>query len=95
MHNDSQARIEAVDRMVIDIVNKDNPMGGHTLILSGDFRLILPVVKRGTKTDNINSCLKTLVMWKNIRLMKLIKNMRVFLSNNRNSHIRKSSIRYR
>ena len=60
--------LEAVDRMVRDIVKKDKPMGGQTLIISGDFRLILPVFKRGTKTDNINSCLKTSVMWKIIRL---------------------------
>ena len=79
--------LEAVDRMVRDIVNKDKPMGGHTLILSGDFRLILSVVKRGTKTDNINSYLKTSVMWKNIRSMKLTKNMRVFLSNNQDTAI--------
>ena len=77
--------LEAVDRTVRDIVNKDKSMGGHTLILSGDFRLILPVVKRGTKTDHINSCLKTSVILKNIRLMKLTKHMRIFLSNNQNT----------
>ena len=71
--------LEAVDRMVRYIVNKDKPMGGQTLILSGDFRQILPVVKRCTKTDHINSYLITSVMWKNIRLMKLTKNMRIFL----------------
>ena len=81
MNNDSQA----VDRMVRDIVNKDKPMEGQTLILSKDFRKILPVVKRGTKTDHINSFLKTSVMWTNIRLMKLTKNMRVFLSNNQDT----------
>ena len=77
--------LEAVDRMLRDIVNKDKPMGGLTLLLSGDFRQILTVVKRGTKTDHINSCLKTSVMWKNIRSMKLTKNMRVFLSINQDT----------
>ena len=77
--------LEAVDRMVRDIVNKDKLMGGQTLILSRDFRQILPVVKRGTKTHHINSCLKTSVMWKNIRVMKLTKNIRVFLSNNQDT----------
>ena len=77
--------LEAVDRMVRDIVNKDKPMEGHTLILCRDFKQILPVVKRGTKTDHINSCLKTSVMWKNIRLMKLTKKMRIFLSNNQDT----------
>ena len=71
--------LEAVYRMVRDIVNKYKPMGGQTLILSRDFLQILPVVKRCTKTDHINSCLKTSVMWKNIRLTK---NMRVFSQNN-------------
>ena len=81
----TQACIKAVDRMVREIVNKDKSMGGQTLILSRDFRQILPVVKRGTKTHHTNSCLKTSVMWKNIRVMKLIKNMRVFLSNNQDT----------
>ena len=71
--------------MVRDIVNKDKPMEGQRLILSRDFKQILPVVKRGTKTDHINSCLKTSVMWKNIRLIKVTKNMRVFLSNNQDT----------
>ena len=71
--------------MVRDIVNKDKPMEGQRLILSRDFKQILPVVKRGIKTDHINSCLKTSVMWKNIRLIKLTKNMRVFLSNNQDT----------
>ena len=44
MHNYSEA-LEAVDKMVRDIVNKDKPMEGHTLILSRDFKQILPVVK--------------------------------------------------
>ena len=79
--------LETVDRMVRDIVNKDKPIGGQTLIFSGDFRLILPLVKSGTKTDHImlrpiHSCLKTSVMWKNIRLTK---KMRVFLSNNQDT----------
>ena len=60
-------------------------MGGQILILIGDFRKILPVVKRDTKIDHINSFLKTSVMWKNIRLMKLTKNMRVLLSNNQDT----------
>ena len=60
-------------------------MGVQTLIFSGDFRQILLVVKIGTNIDHINSCLKTSVMWKNIRLMKLTKNMRVFLSNNQDT----------
>ena len=77
--------LEAVDRMVRNIVNKDKPMEGHTLILIRDFKQILPVVKRGTKTDHINSCLKTSVIWKNIRLMKLTKKMRIFLSNNQDT----------
>ena len=54
--------LEAVDIIVRYIVNKDKPMGGQTLIISSDFRQILPVVKRGTKTDHINSFLKTSVM---------------------------------
>ena len=78
--------------MVRDIVNKDKPMGGKTLILSRDFRQILPVIKRGAKTHHINSCLKTSVIWKNIRVMKLTKKIRVFLSNNQDTAIFKNHL---
>ena len=77
--------LEAVDRMLRDIVNYRKPMGGITLLLSGDFRQILPVVRRGTKADHINACLKTSILWKYIDKLTLKKNMRVYLSKNRDT----------
>ena len=77
--------LEAVDRMLRDIVNDRKPMGGITLLLSGDFRQILPVVRRGTKADHINACLKTSILWKYIEKLTLKKNMRVYLSKNRDT----------
>ena len=65
--------LEAVDRMLKDKVNDRKPMGGITLLLSGDFRQILPVVRRGSKADHINACLKTSILWKYIEKLTLKK----------------------
>ncbi|OWZ13141.1 LOW QUALITY PROTEIN: Helitron helicase [Phytophthora megakarya] len=51
---------EAVDRTLRDIMHNDEePFGGNVFALSGDFRQILPVVKKGTPADTIDTCLKS------------------------------------
>ena len=47
----------AVDRLLKDMRNSDETMGGVALLLE-DFRQILHVCPRGTKTDELNECLK-------------------------------------
>ena len=46
--------LESVDRLLKDLMNTDKIMGSISLLLSGDFRQILPVVKKGNKADHIN-----------------------------------------
>ena len=65
--------LEAVDSMLRDIVNDRKPMGGIKLLLSVDFRQMLTVVRRGTKADHINACLKTSILWKYIEKLTLKK----------------------
>lgn len=38
---------EAVDRTLRDITKHDKPFGGITVVMCGDFRQVLPVVKKG------------------------------------------------
>lgn len=47
---------------------------------TGDFRQVLPVVPRGTKADEINSCLKSSDLWKHIKCLHLQTNMRIKLN---------------
>jgi ATP-dependent DNA helicase PIF1 len=51
---------EAVDRSLRDIMSKNDPLnevrpfGGMTVVLGGDFRLILPVVRKGTRQNIVD-----------------------------------------
>ncbi|XP_014773163.1 uncharacterized protein LOC106871293 [Octopus bimaculoides] len=55
--------LEALDRALKDIRDCHAPMGGVTLLLSGDFRQILPVVPKGTRADEVQACLKSSTLW--------------------------------
>lgn len=51
--------LEALDRTLKDIRNNKKLMGGIVVVLAGDFRQTLPVIPRGTMTDEIKACLKS------------------------------------
>lgn len=44
---------EALNRTLQDIRNNKKIMGGILMLLSGDFRQILPIIKGGTKYDEL------------------------------------------
>jgi hypothetical protein len=71
---------EAVDRTLRDLRDCNLPMGGITVVLSGDFRQKLPVVPKGTKADQLLACLKSSPMWPAVRTLSLSHNMRARLS---------------
>lgn len=73
--------VEAVHRTLQDIRENECLMGGILVILAGDFRQTLPVVKRGTMVDEIDACLKSSKLWKYVRKYHLTKNMRVKKTN--------------
>lgn len=50
--------VEAVDRMLRNILQSDRTVGGITFLLCGDFRQTLPV-PRGTRNNEISACLKS------------------------------------
>ena len=69
--------IEAVDRMLRDLMHTTNtPMGGKTILFSGDFCQILPVVKRGQRADSVNAVINTSELWVHIELHNLSHNFR-------------------
>jgi PIF1 helicase. len=51
------------------------------ILLSGDFRLTLPVIPRSTPTYEINACLKSSNLWRQVKKLQLTRNMRVVLLN--------------
>ena len=71
--------LEAVERTLRDIHESPALMGKVTVVLSGDFRQILPVVKRGTKADEVRACLKGSNLWKHVKTLNLKTNMRAHL----------------
>lgn len=54
-------------------------MGGISVLLAGQFRQTLPVVPRGTRANELKSCIKSFFLWCKIQKMPLTKNMRVHL----------------
>ncbi|CAL8991776.1 unnamed protein product [Prunus brigantina] len=57
---------EALDRTFRDIIDVDLPFGGKTMIFGGDFRQVLPVIPKGTKSELIQASV----------ILKLRQNMR-------------------
>lgn len=70
---------EALDRTMRDFTGIDLPMGKKLLLLTGDFRQILPVIPRSTPADEINACVKASYLWKHVKIIKIKTNMRVYL----------------
>ncbi|XP_066910717.1 ATP-dependent DNA helicase PIF2-like [Clytia hemisphaerica] len=68
--------LEAVDRMLSDICNSCVPFAGKVVLLGGDFRQTLPVVKRGSPAQVVESCLKRSPLWPLAQVFHLNQNMR-------------------
>lgn len=76
--------VEALDRTMRDLRHNNSPMGGCTVLFSGDFRQILPVVTRGTRADEVNASLKRSYLWPYIKILELKTNMRVLCTDQDN-----------
>ena len=74
---------EALDRSLRDIMKNvdashaNTVFGGKIVCFGGDFRQILPVVKKGTKSDTIAASLNKSYLWDHIKVLKLTINERV------------------
>ncbi|KAF8777717.1 hypothetical protein HNY73_014532 [Argiope bruennichi] len=67
----------AVHRLLQDLTNCSLPFGGNVILLGGDFRHVLPVVWKGSRSLTVASCLKTHNLWSKFIKLNLVKNMRV------------------
>lgn len=77
--------LKALDATLRDLKDNPNLMGGIVVLLAGDFRQILPVVKNGTPAQELDACLKQSHVWKNVIKCSLTTNMRVHLHNDENA----------
>src|SRR2546429_5449638 len=68
---------EAVDRTFRDLTGINKPFGGIIVVLGGDFRQILPVVIRGTRSHIIDACIKSSDLWRYVNVIHLTINMRI------------------
>ncbi|GBM34040.1 hypothetical protein AVEN_162220-1 [Araneus ventricosus] len=68
----------AVDRLLKDLTKCDEPFGGKIILLGGDFRQVLPVILRGSRSLTVSSCIKKHRLWYDFFVMKLTENMRAF-----------------
>ncbi|RZB81064.1 ATP-dependent DNA helicase PIF1 [Glycine soja] len=72
---------EALDHSLRDIIkhnSKDNKIfGGKVMVFGGDFRQILPVIPRGSRSDIVNATINSSYLWDHCQILRLTKNMRL------------------
>ncbi|XP_057432730.1 uncharacterized protein LOC130725528 [Lotus japonicus] len=74
---------EALGKTLNDIMKTqatfghDKPFGGKVVVLGGDFRQILPIILKGSRSEIISSSVNSSYLWKHCKVMKLTTNMRL------------------
>jgi ATP-dependent DNA helicase PIF1 len=69
--------VEALDNSMRDIMGQPRlPLGGKTIVLGGDFRQVLHVVRKGSRAQVVASSLRMSYLWESMSHLKLVNNMR-------------------
>ncbi|KAI5422227.1 hypothetical protein KIW84_045623 [Lathyrus oleraceus] len=68
--------LEALEWSLQDICSNNAPFGRKVLIMGGDFRQVLPVVRKGTKAQMISACIIQSHLWNHTKILRLRQNMR-------------------
>jgi ATP-dependent DNA helicase PIF1 len=56
--------IEALDNSMRDIMGQLGlPFGGKTIVFGGDFRQVLPVVRKGSRAQIVAASLRSSYLW--------------------------------
>ena len=74
-----RAGIEGVDRLLRDLMDNSELFGSKVMVFGGDFRQVLPVVVKGSKSDFIEASLVKSYIWPHLQKLKLKENMRARL----------------
>ena len=83
----SKDLIEIVDRTFRDLTKINLPFGGRLIVFGGDFRQVLPIIPKASRSHIVENCLNRANFWPHVRSLKLEVNMRVqqaLASNDRN-----------
>ncbi|ONM18759.1 hypothetical protein ZEAMMB73_Zm00001d004347 [Zea mays] len=69
--------IEALDNSMRDIMGRPRlPFGGKTVVFGGDFRQVLPVVRKGSRAQIVAASLQSSYLCESMCHLKLVQNMR-------------------
>ena len=68
---------EAVSRTLMDIRDDPRPFGGLTVVFGGDFRQILPVIRRGSPEHIIGASICRSSLWQKVQVLRLHRNQRL------------------
>lgn len=72
--------VEALDNSMRDIMSQPGrPFGGKAIVSGGDFRQVLPVVRKGSRVQIVDASLCRSYLWECMRHVKLVRNMRVLV----------------
>jgi ATP-dependent DNA helicase PIF1 len=75
--------IEAVNRSLQFLMNKPGiPFGGKLMVFGGDFRQVLPVLPKGSRSAIVSMIIKNSHLWDKVKVLHLTINERVNRSGN-------------
>nr|XP_042906016.1 uncharacterized protein LOC122270892 [Parasteatoda tepidariorum] len=77
--------LEALNRTLKDLRGNEQLFGGALILLAGDFGETLPLIPRSTPAYELNTCLKSSVLWRYVEKISLKTNMRVQLHQDESS----------
>ncbi len=67
--------METLDRTLQDFI-VEKPFGNKPVVMGGDRRQILPVVRYGSKQDVLKTCVNFSPLWKNVKIFQLTEAQR-------------------
>ena len=72
--------MQALDESLKDIMRSDVVFGGKVIVMSGDFRQTLPVIKGASRAGIVSRCINQHPLWQHFEVVELTINMRVLNS---------------
>lgn len=77
--------IEAVDRSLRLLTKTDELFGGKIVVFGGDFRQVLPVLPKASRTEIVSKLIKRSEQWNHMEKLRLTINERVARGGNADS----------
>ncbi|XP_076937853.1 uncharacterized protein LOC143605733 [Bidens hawaiensis] len=68
---------QALDKSCKDILKSKLLFGGKVVVFGGDFRQILPIIKKGSRQQTVNASLCSSYIWHHCGVLKLTRNLRL------------------